>query len=314
MPRPLRIEYPGAIYHLINRGNYRWDVFASPGAAQAFVNVLETTADRFGWEIGAYVVMRNHYHLAVRTPEPNLAAGMHWLQTTFAVRFNRLRDARGHLFQGRYKAIILQDEAVWARVVDYIHLNPLRAGVIEPALLAKFRWSSLQRFVQNKRFKGLHAEGWLRTLGWVDNPRDWGAYVRYLTERFAREQSEPAGEREGWSEGWAIGDPVWRRDLAEASRLQETSGDRSEYVDPKEAQLLRWSQRLQELLRAKRKTESDLVANGRGSVWKIELADRLQREKGASLVWLAEQLRIPPPATLRTALWRHRRTKTNVYK
>ncbi len=80
MPRPPRIQYPGAIYHVINRGNYRSDVFAEVGAAHAFVETMKEAVDRYGWRLGAYVVMRNHYHLSIQTPEPNLSAGMPWLQ------------------------------------------------------------------------------------------------------------------------------------------------------------------------------------------------------------------------------------------
>lgn len=103
MRRSARVEYPRAIYHVINRGNYRWDVFGGPGAAQAFVTVLEEAVRRCEWELGAYVVMRNHFHLAVRTPHPNLADGMHWFQATFATRFNRLRGENGHLSKGATK-------------------------------------------------------------------------------------------------------------------------------------------------------------------------------------------------------------------
>ena len=80
MARLARIEYPGAIYHVINRGNYRWDVFGTPGAASTFVAVLEETVKRYEWELGAYVIMRNHFHLAVRTSQANLSSGMQWLQ------------------------------------------------------------------------------------------------------------------------------------------------------------------------------------------------------------------------------------------
>ena len=149
MARKLRIQYPGAIYHVLNRGNYKSDIFSDQGAAHAFVQALEEAVERFGWRLGAYVVMRNHYHLALKTPEPNLAAGMHWLQCTFATRFNRLRNERGHLFQGRYKAILLETETDWARVVDYIHLNPVRGGIVTPEHLGQFRWSSLMRFQKN---------------------------------------------------------------------------------------------------------------------------------------------------------------------
>jgi REP element-mobilizing transposase RayT len=88
MARKLRIEYPGALYHVINRGNYRRDVFESAGAAEAFVAALREAVAQYGWRVHAYVVMRNHYHLAVETPQPNLVEGMHWLQSTLATRFN----------------------------------------------------------------------------------------------------------------------------------------------------------------------------------------------------------------------------------
>ena len=85
------MEYGGACYHVINRGNYRRDLFAGEGAAQAFVGCLRETCGRFGWRLHAYVVMRNHFHLAVETPEPNLSLGMKWLQGTWVARFNRFR-------------------------------------------------------------------------------------------------------------------------------------------------------------------------------------------------------------------------------
>ena len=108
MPRALRIEYPGALYHVLNRGNYRQDLFSSEGAAQAFESTFFETADRFGWLVHAYVVMSNHYHLALETPRANLSAGMQYLQSVFANRFNRYRRERGHAVKGRYKALIIE--------------------------------------------------------------------------------------------------------------------------------------------------------------------------------------------------------------
>jgi REP element-mobilizing transposase RayT len=311
MPRPPRIEYPGAIYHVINRGNYRWDVFGSPGAAKAFLKVVEETVKRFGWELGAFVVMRNHFHLAVRTPEPNLSAGMHWLQTTFATRFNRIRHANGHLFQGRYKAILLQNAGVWARVIDYIHLNPVRAKVVEPQFIKMFRWSSLRQFVQGARMQGLTAVDWLATHGLTDDTKGWSAYAQQLIDSYRREKQESDSENVRLSGGWAIGDDDWRTEIAQKHRQKETELNRSEFWDPQEAQHLRWEQRFVELLKEKGRTESDLPERGRGTRWKIQLADQHQRELGSSIVWLADRLGIPKPATLRTALWRLR---SNVYK
>src|ERR1043166_624960 len=102
MARRLRIQYEGALYHVINRGNYQRDVFETAGAAQAFVTTLEEASAQNDWRVPAYVVMRNHYHLAIETPKANLVDGMQWLQGTLAVRFNRYRNEKGHLFQGRY--------------------------------------------------------------------------------------------------------------------------------------------------------------------------------------------------------------------
>ncbi len=97
----MRIQFKGALYHVINQGNYRCDVFGSGG--KAFEAVLKEAVTMFGWVLHADVLMRNHFHLSVETPQPNLVEGMHWLQCTFATRFNRYRGERGHLFQGRYK-------------------------------------------------------------------------------------------------------------------------------------------------------------------------------------------------------------------
>src|SRR4051812_10089801 len=108
MARKLRLEFSGAVYHVINRGNYRAWIFASVGAKQAFEACLFAACARCGWLLHAFVIMSNHYHLAVETPLGNLATGMHWLQSTFATRFNRYRDERGHAFQGRYKSLLVE--------------------------------------------------------------------------------------------------------------------------------------------------------------------------------------------------------------
>ena len=95
MARKLRLELRGAVYHVINRGNYRADVFAAAKTAEAFEHCLFEACAKYGWRLNAYVVMRNHYHLALETPGANLVVGMQWLQATFANRFNRLRGERG---------------------------------------------------------------------------------------------------------------------------------------------------------------------------------------------------------------------------
>ena len=196
MARRLRLVYPGATYHVLNRGNDRWDVFAGDGAAGAFEQTLWEAVARCGWQSPAYVVMSNHYHLAISTPEPNLVAGMQWLQSTYATRFNRFRDIHGHLFQGRYKSLLVESgESLW-RLVNYIHLNPVRAGMVPAEELARYRWSSLHWFLgRKKRPAGLEAVSWLSVSGRADHPGDWRSYRQWLTATGADEQSQ---RREGW--------------------------------------------------------------------------------------------------------------------
>jgi len=141
MARKLRIQFEGAMYHVINRGNYGRDLFGNEGEAQAFLETVGEAKAMMGWRLHAYVLMRNHYHLAMETPEPNLVEGMHWLQSTWATRFNRFRQERGHLFQGRYQALLIEDAAVLGKVVDYIHLNPVRAKIVLAEQVRDYPWS-----------------------------------------------------------------------------------------------------------------------------------------------------------------------------
>jgi REP element-mobilizing transposase RayT len=142
MARKLRLEFPGALYHIINRGNYRRWIFEAASTRTAFEACLFEACERGGWLLHAFVLMGNHYHLAVETPEGNLVAGMQWLQATFANRFNRLRRENGHLFQGRYKSLLLEGGSVLGAVCDYIHLNPVRAGVVPVTQLSTYRHGS----------------------------------------------------------------------------------------------------------------------------------------------------------------------------
>jgi REP element-mobilizing transposase RayT len=104
--RQLRIQYPGALCHVINRGNYQSDVFETASAATAFTRTLAQACERHGWRLFACVLMRNHYHLALETPEPNLALGMQWLQTTFAARFNRFRFGARSSVSGSLQGLV----------------------------------------------------------------------------------------------------------------------------------------------------------------------------------------------------------------
>jgi putative transposase len=300
MARKLRIQYKGAIYHVINRGNYRRDVFESVAAAQAFEAALIEACEIYGWRLHAHVVMRNHYHLALETPRANLVDGMHWLQSTFATRFSRLHQERGHLFQGRYQAILIEDAAALARVVDYIHLNPVRARVVSTEHLGGFRWSSLSRFVRGPRPKIFVAQDWLASKGWDDSATGMAAYLTYLVSLADDQEEQKSLGFEGLSKGWAIGTEAWRRTIAkDHAHLALNPG-----LDAKELNSLkstRWSQVLEDELTRIGKTSENLREEKFGASWKIDMAIRLRNE-GASYTWIAKELNMGKPSSVRAYL------------
>ncbi|HTJ79246.1 MAG TPA: transposase [Rariglobus sp.] len=302
MARKLRIQYEGALYHVINRGNYRRDVFESVGAAQAFEEVLIEACETHGWKLHAHVVMRNHYHLAVETPRANLVEGMHWLQSTFATRFNRLRQERGHLFQGRYQALLIEDAAALAQVVDYIHLNPVRAGIVPAEHLAGFRWSSLRRFAREGRPAVFCGADWLAQRGLADSVDGWQAYTAYLTGLAADEAEQKRRGLTELSKGWAIGSEGWRRAIAKdhAQRALSPGVEAGELKNLKEAH---WGQVLEAELLQLGKTRSDAAEDIGGAVWKIALAKRLRRE-GAPHAWIAMELKMGKVSSVRAYLSR----------
>jgi REP element-mobilizing transposase RayT len=139
------MEYEGAVYHVMNRGDRGEAIFQGEGDRIIFLKTLAETCERTGWEVMAYVLMGNHYHALIHTPEANLVRGMKWLQSTYTLRCNAWRRERGHLFQGRYKAVPVEaeEDGCLRRMADYIHLNPLRAGLIGDAdRLESYLWSS----------------------------------------------------------------------------------------------------------------------------------------------------------------------------
>ena len=300
MARKLRIQYEGAIYHVINRGNYRQDVFASVSAAQVFEETLIEACVINGWRLHAHVVMRNHYHLAVETPRANLTEGMHWLQTTFATRFNRLKQERGHLFQGRYQALLIEDSAALARVVDYIHLNPVRAEIMTPEQLVGFRWSSLRRFAREGRPAVFACADWLACRGLEDSPAGISAYGAYLTELARNDGEQKRLGLEKLSVGWAIGSEGWRRAVAKnhAQRALNPGMETSEINGLKQTH---WSQVLEAELKRQRKSPADTAEDIYGAPWKIKVAMRL-RQEGASYAWITEKLNMGKMSSVRAYL------------
>lgn len=140
MARPLRIEFPGAIYHVTTRGNARGDIFGDDSDRELFLKILGQVVSRFNWLCHAYCLMDNHYHLLIETPEGNLSAGMRQLNGVYTQAFNRAHGRDGHLFKGRFKAILVEKESHLLELCRYVVLNPVRAGMVSVA--QDYAWSS----------------------------------------------------------------------------------------------------------------------------------------------------------------------------
>ena len=156
MARQWRIEFEGALYHILSRGNGQQYIFLEDEDRYCFFDILSEMSERFAIDIFAYVLMDNHYHILLRTQKPNLSKSMQWLGTTYTRRFNLNHLQNGHLFQGRYKSIIIENDAYLLRLSYYIHRNPLRAGIVQR--LADYPWSSYPAYAYKKK----HPE-WLKT-------------------------------------------------------------------------------------------------------------------------------------------------------
>lgn len=140
MSRPLRLQYPGALYHVISRGNERRDIFKDDSDRAVFLGILKDVWESCRWLCHAYCLMDNHYHLLIETPQANLVVGMRQLNGVYAQRYNRRHNRVGHLFQGRYKSALVDKEEYLLELSRYIVSNPVRAGMVEEPGL--WRWSS----------------------------------------------------------------------------------------------------------------------------------------------------------------------------
>lgn len=149
MARPLRIEYPGAYYHITSRGNERKAIFKNKTDRNSFLSYLKSAYLRYGAIIHVYCLMNNHYHLLIETPKGNLSKIMQHINSAYTTYYNVKHKRAGHLFQGRYKAILVDADAYAGELSRYIHLNPVRAGMVD--MPEKYTWSSYQYYIGKKK-------------------------------------------------------------------------------------------------------------------------------------------------------------------
>lgn len=219
MARPLRIEYPGAVYHITTRGNTRQEVFLDDADREKFLEVLEQVIGRFNWLCHAYCLMSNHYHLLIETVDPTLSRGMRQLNGVYTQAFNHWHDRVGHVFQGRYKAILVEKEAYLLELARYIVLNPVRAELVKDP--GDWEWSSYCATAGLSESPSFLTTDWI--LNQFANTREEAQrfYRRFVSEGMG---SSPWGELKGQiylgSDKFIESIPKSPTELNEVPRLQ----------------------------------------------------------------------------------------------
>ena len=293
MPRPLRIEYPGALYHVMNRGDRREDIFRDNRDRRLFLSTLEEVCVKAAWQVHAWCLMSNHFHLVLETPQPNLVAGMKWLLGIYTKRFNIRHKLCGHLFAGRYKALIVDGSGngYLRTVCDYVHLNPARAKLLRPeAPLERFPWSSYGAYLNAPGGR----PGWLRVdrlLGEHGIQKDSPAGRREFAKRMELRRTEEArSDYRSVRRGWYLGSEEFAQELIaaavgqvgpshSAARRHETEQEKAQKIVREELERAGWG-------------EKDLPRQPKGARPKVAAAWRLRHETTLSLKWIAERLQM----------------------
>lgn len=302
MARPLRVEYAGARYHLMGRGNQFRDIFQSQGDADLFIRCLGELCDRNGTIVHAWCLMSNHYHLLLETPRGDLVDAMKWFLGTFTQRYNARHHLAGHLFQGRYKGKIVEnaDPSYFRRVSEYIHLNPAAAQLTRPGNLAAYPWSSYPFYLAApaQRPPWLAVGDVLRATGLSgDSPSARKAYASYMEMKHAMVARKLMETREqtDWDkmeQGWIHGSREFRKRLVENLAAERQTNPRR-LVDLEQKRDI--SQEAAEAvfkrcLKHFRLDEAALREIPKSDPIKLLMAGLLRRHYPVGVAWIAEKL------------------------
>ena len=275
----------------MNRGDRRELIFMDDGDRQRFVETLGEVCAKTGWQFHAYVLMPNHFHWVVETPQPNLVAGIKGWLGTYTSRFNRRHKLFGHLFSGRYKSLIVDGSGsgYLKSLGDYVHLNPARAKlVVADVLLKSFAWSSWPAYLlaPSKRPAWLRVDRLLGAWGIPeDSPEGRQRLEQALEERRGAEEGE---EFKPIRRGWCLGEEKFREELLKqmsermgaehyGEERAETAEALADLIIAEELKLGRWQ-------------EADLKTRPKGDSVKVALAARLRAETTMTVGWIAERL------------------------
>jgi REP element-mobilizing transposase RayT len=308
MARQLRVEYPGAIYHVMNRGDRREPIFKDDKDRQCFVRTLAEACERSGWQVHAYCLMPNHFHLVLETPQPTLVAGMKWFLGAYTGRFNRRHKLAGHVFSGRYKSLIVDGSGsgYLRTVCEYVHLNPARARLLPPnEPLRTYRWSSWPDYLHPPRKR----PAWLRVdrvLGESGIAKDSPVGRRELERVMeARRGAEADEAYKPIQRGWFFGERTLKMELL--GRMAERFGA-EHYGEERQESLAEKAERVvDEELRRRGWIEATLAERAKGDPDKVEIALRLRRETVVTVPWIAARLQMGSVANVHTLLYHSRR-------
>ena len=310
MPRPLRLEYPGAVYHVMNRGDRSEPIFKEDRDQQRFLATLGEACAKTQWQVHAFCLMSNHFHLVIETPQGNLVAGMKWFLGTYTARFNRRHKLFGHLFSGRYKSLIVDGSGngYLKMVCDYVHLNPVRAKLLAPDQpLTAFRWSSYPDYLKEAclRASYLRVD---RLLGEHGVPADTEAGRREFQQRMeSRRAEELDGDWRKIRRGWCLGNEQFREELLALAQgklgEQHNAQVRVEGAEQKAARIIR------EELARRGWPEAELRERAKGDVEKVQIALRLRQETTVTLKWIAAHLAMGSSGNVTNRLWHFSRSQ-----
>jgi REP element-mobilizing transposase RayT len=302
MARQLRLEYPGAIYHVASRGDRSQPIVRDDTDRERFLETVREVCELLGWRGHALCLLDNHFHMVVETPAGNLVAGMKWLLGTYTLRFNRRHKLPGRLFRGRYESQIVDGSGAGylRRVCDHVHLNPVRAKALKPdQRLSAYRWSSYGEYLKpaELRWPWLRVDRLLAELGIARDDaggrRDFEQAMEALrASNLESSSTSDSGER--WA--WCVGDGQFREGLlhhvSRQMREHHTGVERAECKTQMAERLV------QVELGCRQWTERELVERRKRDPEKLKIAQRLRRETPVSLRWIAQRLRMGTRANL----------------
>jgi len=302
------LEYAGAIYHVMSRGDRQEAIFLDDEDRRRFLKTLGEACEKAGWEVHAYCLMGNHFHLVLETPQPTLVAGMKWFLGTYTQRFNARHRMRGHLFAGRYKSLLVDgSDDMYLRVVcDYVHLNPVRAGLIAAeGELVDYAWSSYPEYLKPPKQRS----EWLRVdrlLGEMGIRRDSAAGRREFREVMeARRRAEGHADEELWSgirRGWRFGAEDFLERLVETGAAENANREihQGDAVGKTMQETAR--RMIAEFLEKQKVGLEELRTRRKGDPLKISLAAELRKQTPMSMGWIAQELNAGTPNSIWNAL------------